>query len=70
MKKIGITCRIHVSQAVQRTAVRMWEVVNVLVASRQGAAASQRPTITTDIDIAREEVDVAVPGRGASGKSI
>src|SRR5262245_16514283 len=55
MKKIGMTCTIHVSHAVQGATVRMWEVVNVRVASKYGAAASQCPTVTTSIDIARRK---------------
>jgi hypothetical protein len=55
MKKIGMTCTTHVSQAVQGTTVRMCDVVNVPVASKQGAAASQCPTITTSIDVARRK---------------
>jgi len=55
MKKIGMTCTIHVSQAVQGTAVRMWAPINSPLESKYGAAASQCPTVTTSIDAARRK---------------
>src|SRR5262245_35077730 len=55
MKKIGMTCTIHVSQALQATAVNIWAPIESPLAARQGAAASQCLTDTARIDAARRK---------------
>ena len=70
MKKIGITCKIHVSQAVQGTTARMWEC-------RQGVSCVEirrgGQPVPNDHHQHRhrsQEVDVAVPGQGRPGSKL